>query len=78
MRPHEDARRALPHSRPCRALLPDAAGVDLEVRPFKMGITNKTPWFLEMNPAGKVSFGRIFWLLLIESVQPNPLPKMRA
>ena len=29
------------------------ANVELETPPFTAGITNKTPWYLEMNPNGK-------------------------
>ena len=29
------------------------AGVELETPPFTAGITNKTPWYLKMNPNGK-------------------------
>lgn len=28
------------------------AGVDVEIPPFTAGITNKTPWYLKMNPNG--------------------------
>lgn len=31
------------------------AGVELELAPFTMGITNKTPEFLAINPIGKAS-----------------------
>ena len=30
------------------------ADVDLELPPFSTGITNRTPWYLAMNPRGKV------------------------
>mmetsp|Transcript_36663 Transcript_36663/g.81584 ORF Transcript_36663/g.81584 Transcript_36663/m.81584 type:complete len:1184 (-) Transcript_36663:438-3989(-) len=30
------------------------AGVDVVKPPFTFGVTNKTPWFLKMNPNGKV------------------------
>ena len=28
------------------------AGVELDIPPFTAGITNKTPWYLKMNPNG--------------------------
>lgn len=30
------------------------AGVEIEMPSFIMGVTNKTPWFMEMNPNGKI------------------------
>ena len=34
----------------------DYAGVKLELAPnFEMGVTNKTPEFIKMNPIGKVA-----------------------
>eukprot|EP00798_Chlamydomonas_sp_ICE-L_P016395 gene16395-22597_t len=30
------------------------ASVEVEKPPFTFGVTNKTPWFLEMNPNGKI------------------------
>ncbi|KAF5833311.1 hypothetical protein DUNSADRAFT_10432 [Dunaliella salina] len=29
------------------------ANVEIQKAPFTMGITNKTPWYLKMNPNGK-------------------------
>lgn len=36
------------------ALVAEFAGVEYENAPFTMGITNKTPWFLKLNPNGKI------------------------
>lgn len=30
------------------------ADVELEIPPFTPNVTNKTPWYLAMNPMGKV------------------------
>lgn len=41
------------HALQCEAVAA-FAGVEVEKPPFTMGITNKTPWFLKLNPNGKI------------------------
>lgn len=61
-------------------LVASFANVELEKPPFTMGITNKTPRYVALNPLGKVTFhyATLFYVASIKtafcSIYPAILP----